>query len=229
MSLRRLSASVPHRLSAPAEPGPAALQRRPEPGLVDPVEVMLLAVDEDDRDQLGVLLAQAVVVQDRQLLPARAGVRRDAFDHDPGVVAQMAAGLADQGDPSHEGKPRTGPARRGYSGRMPADDEIPPSSHAPGIARLTGEAAAQATSTTLAPPPDPTAGAFFDVDNTVMRGASIFHLARGLYERDFFSLRDIAGFAWQQLSFLARGENLEHIDQIQAKALGFIAGHSVSE
>jgi HAD superfamily hydrolase (TIGR01490 family) len=77
--------------------------------------------------------------------------------------------------------------------------------------------------------PDLTAGAFFDVDNTVMRGASIFHLARGLYKRDFFSLRDILGFAWQQLSFLARGENLEHVDQIQAKALGFVAGHSVSE
>ena len=113
---------------------------------------------------------------------------------------------------------------------MPAaDDEITPSSQDPEVARATGEAAAQATSTALAAPPDPTAGAFFDVDNTVMRGASIFHLARGLYARDFFSLHDIAGFAWQQLSFLARGENLEHIDQIQAKALGFIAGHSVAE
>src|SRR4051794_19875632 len=129
---------------------------------------------------------------------------------------------------------------------MPADDEIPPSSKTPAVARLTGEAAAQATSTALPPaaadagaaaaefeafavPPDPTAGAFFDVDNTVMRGASIFHLARGLYKRDFFSLRDILGFAWQQLSFLARGENLEHVDQIQAKALSFVAGHSVAE
>ena len=113
---------------------------------------------------------------------------------------------------------------------MPAaDDEIPPSSQDPEVARVTGEAAAHAASTALAAPPDPTAGAFFDVDNTVMRGASIFHLARGLYARDFFSLHDVAGFAWQQLSFLARGENLEHIDQIQAKALGFIAGHSVAE
>ena len=110
-----------------------------------------------------------------------------------------------------------------------ADDELPPSAQDPEVARATGEAAARATSTALAAPPDPTAGAFFDVDNTVMRGASIFHLARGLYARDFFSLRDIAGFAWQQVSFLARGENLEHIDQIQAKALGFIAGHSVAE
>ncbi len=130
----------------------------------------------------------------------------------------------------------------------PADDELPPSAEDPGVARVTGEAAAQAASTDLpvtapdlagtavaeveaaiAVPPDPTAGAFFDVDNTVMRGASIFHLARGLYKRDFFSLRDILGFAWQQLSFIARGENLEHVDQIQAKALGFVAGHSVAE
>jgi HAD superfamily hydrolase (TIGR01490 family) len=124
----------------------------------------------------------------------------------------------------------------------PADDELPPSAQSPGVARVTGEASAQAASTdlptgaeapaievALAVPPDPAVGAFFDVDNTVMRGASIFHLARGLYARDFFSLRDILGFAWQQVSFLARGENLEHVDQIQAKALGFVAGHSVAE
>jgi len=43
--------------------------------------------------------------------------------------------------------------------------------------------------------PDPTAAAFFDVDNTVVRGASIFHLARGLYARHFFTNRDIARFA----------------------------------
>jgi HAD superfamily hydrolase (TIGR01490 family) len=111
----------------------------------------------------------------------------------------------------------------------PADDDVPLSASDETGARLAGEAAAQAASTDLPPPADPLAGAFFDVDNTVMRGASIFHLARGLYARDFFSLRDILGFAWQQVSFLARGENLEHVDQIQAKALGFVAGHSVAE
>ena len=130
----------------------------------------------------------------------------------------------------------------------PVADDLPPSAHEPDVARVTGEASALAASTGLPPdplgatgaaveeleaalavPPDLTAGAFFDVDNTVMRGASIFHLARGLYKRDFFTLRDIAGFAWQQVSFVARGENLEHVDQIQAKALGFVAGHSVAE
>src|SRR3954451_8797805 len=114
----------------------------------------------------------------------------------------------------------------------------PPPQHA----RAAGEAAARAATAAerpgravpeleaaLAVPPDLRAGAFFDVDNTVMRGASIFHVARGLYKRDFFTWQDILGFAWQQLSYLARGENLEHMDQIQAKALSFVAGHSVAE
>jgi HAD superfamily hydrolase (TIGR01490 family) len=78
-------------------------------------------------------------------------------------------------------------------------------------------------------PEPPAAAAFFDVDNTIMRGASMFHLARGLYERDFFTVRDILRFAWQQLQFVALGENLEHVAEIQKRALSFVAGHSVAE
>ena len=37
------------------------------------------------------------------------------------------------------------------------------------------------------PEPDPTAAAFFDVDNTMMVGSSLFHFARGLAARDFFT------------------------------------------
>jgi HAD superfamily hydrolase (TIGR01490 family) len=73
------------------------------------------------------------------------------------------------------------------------------------------------------------AAAFFDVDNTVMRGASIWHLARGLWRRDFFTLRDVSAMAWKQLRFAMLGESLEHVDQIREQALGFIAGHSVAE
>ena len=63
-----------------------------------------------------------------------------------------------------------------------------------------------------------------------MRGASIFQLARGLYRRKFFTLRDIAGFAWQQVQFLARRARTSSTSrQIQAKALTFVAGHSVAE
>jgi HAD superfamily hydrolase (TIGR01490 family) len=76
---------------------------------------------------------------------------------------------------------------------------------------------------------DPSAAAFFDVDNTIMRGASIFQLARGLYQRKFFTLRDLAGWAWQQFQFQLLGENLEHVEAVQEQALGFVKGHSVAE
>jgi HAD superfamily hydrolase (TIGR01490 family) len=79
-------------------------------------------------------------------------------------------------------------------------------------------------------PADPTAAAFFDVDNTVMQGASIFHLARGLYRRKFFTSRDIARFAWQQAQFrLVGSEDLEHMIEARETALAFIKGRSVAE
>ncbi len=107
---------------------------------------------------------------------------------------------------------------------------VPGCEPGPEAARIAGEASAASASTQLPPrPPDLTAAAFFDLDNTIMRGASIFQLARGLYRREFFTLRDIAGFARQQASFVLLGENMRHVEQIQAKALGFVAGHSVAE
>ena len=79
-------------------------------------------------------------------------------------------------------------------------------------------------------PPDPTAAAFFDVDNTVMQGASIFHLAKGLHRRKFFTTREILGAAWKQAYFRVIGvEDPEHVAEARASALAFIAGHSVHE
>ena len=97
---------------------------------------------------------------------------------------------------------------------------------------LAGEAAAAAAEveTALAPPADPTAAAFFDVDNTVMQGASIFHLARGLHRRKFFTTREILGAAWKQAYFRIAGvEDPEHVADARNSALGFIAGHTVAE
>ncbi len=77
---------------------------------------------------------------------------------------------------------------------------------------------------------DSTSAAFFDVDNTVMQGASIFHLARGLHRREFFTTRDILGAAWKQAYFRIVGvEDPEHVADARASALSFIAGHTVSE
>ena len=97
---------------------------------------------------------------------------------------------------------------------------------------LAGEAAAAAAEveTALDVPSDPTSAAFFDVDNTVMQGASIFHLARGLHRRKFFTTRDILGAAYKQAYFRLVGvEDPEHVAQSRASALAFIAGHTVAE
>src|SRR6266704_6692542 len=78
--------------------------------------------------------------------------------------------------------------------------------------------------------PDPTAAAFFDVDNTLMRGASIYHFARGLAARKMFGPRDLARMTWGQLYFRLRGaENSDHIDAARQAALAFVAGHSVAD
>ncbi len=74
------------------------------------------------------------------------------------------------------------------------------------------------------------AAAFFDVDNTIVRGASIFHLARGLYSRRFFTKRDIARFALMQVKFVVAGsEDLNDMESARTMALSFIDGHSVDE
>ncbi len=98
--------------------------------------------------------------------------------------------------------------------------------------QLAGEAAAAIAEVenALSVPGDSTVAAFFDVDNTVMQGASIFHLAKGLYKRKFFSTRDIAGAAWKQAYFRIAGvEDPEHVAEARAAALAFIAGHTVEE
>jgi HAD superfamily hydrolase (TIGR01490 family) len=97
---------------------------------------------------------------------------------------------------------------------------------------LAGEAAAASAEveSALDVPQDPTAAAFFDVDNTVMQGASIFHLARGLHRRQFFTTREILGAAWKQTYFRVVGvEDPQHVADARNSALAFIAGHTVAE
>ncbi|WP_299167222.1 HAD family phosphatase [uncultured Arthrobacter sp.] len=66
--------------------------------------------------------------------------------------------------------------------------------------------------------------AFFDVDNTMMRGASLFHVARKMYQRRAFTLRFAAGLAWKQLRFVMRGENMTDIHAVRDAALAFAIG-----
>ncbi|MDT0475478.1 HAD-IB family hydrolase [Streptomyces sp. DSM 41014] len=77
---------------------------------------------------------------------------------------------------------------------------------------------------------DDKAAAFFDLDNTVMQGAALFHFGRGLYKRKFFETRDLARFAWQQAWFrLAGVEDPEHMQDARDSALSIVKGHRVAE
>jgi len=77
---------------------------------------------------------------------------------------------------------------------------------------------------------DPTAAAFFDLDNTVIQGASLFHLAKGLYRRGFFPTRVILKGLWLQVYFRIVGrEKVGHIEDARGVTLGFIEGHTVTE
>ncbi|MGB3773366.1 MAG: HAD-IB family hydrolase [Rhodococcus sp. (in: high G+C Gram-positive bacteria)] len=109
-------------------------------------------------------------------------------------------------------------------------------------AKLAGEASADAAIALQAEnadndgdnhstvPRDLTAAAFFDVDNTMVQGASIIHFARGLASRKYFTSRDVSEFAWQQIKFRVSGkENLGDVSSGREKALSFVEGRSTAE
>ncbi len=101
-----------------------------------------------------------------------------------------------------------------------------------GASRVAGRAAAAIAEVgdQLELPLDPSAAAFFDVDNTVMRGASIFHLARGLAKRRFFTVSEVTDFAWKQAKFTIGGaEDLEDMASATEAALAFVKGRRVSD
>jgi HAD superfamily hydrolase (TIGR01490 family) len=97
---------------------------------------------------------------------------------------------------------------------------------------LAGAASAAAAEVedSLAVPPDPTAAAFFDVDNTMIRGASIYFFGKGLAGRGLITTGDILRFGWQQLAFRVSGtEDLDAVAEARDKALGLVAGKTVTE
>jgi HAD superfamily hydrolase (TIGR01490 family) len=99
-------------------------------------------------------------------------------------------------------------------------------------ARLAGQAAAAVAEVeaALTAAPDPTAAAFFDIDNTVVRGASIFYLAMGLARRKLITPSDVVGFVTDQVRFRMSGaENVTHMADATEAALSFVRGHEVSE
>jgi phosphoserine phosphatase len=112
----------------------------------------------------------------------------------------------------------------------PTEPSDPFNQHQRPPAVVAGEAAAQRAETTQELGIDPHAAAFFDIDNTIVRGASLFHLARGLAKRKFFTMGDVSSFAWKQAKFRIAGrEDTDDIASVIDAALSFVAGHEVAE
>ncbi len=71
--------------------------------------------------------------------------------------------------------------------------------------------------------------AFFDLDNTLLRGSSSFLFGKAAFDRKFLGRRDIYRFAWQQFRFIRQGEKPGMINHIEDRALGLVAGHRADE
>ena len=72
--------------------------------------------------------------------------------------------------------------------------------------------------------------AFFDVDNTLLHGSTIFFLGRGMYHRGFFSRKEISHFFLINLLYLFKGtEDRGVIDKVQKAACSVIRGHHVDD
>lgn len=76
----------------------------------------------------------------------------------------------------------------------------------------------------------PGAAAFFDIDNTIIRGSSFAALAKGMADRDYFTTHEIIEFTWKQLKFVLSGrENTEDMAQATENGLQFVKGREPRE
>jgi HAD superfamily hydrolase (TIGR01490 family) len=73
------------------------------------------------------------------------------------------------------------------------------------------------------------AAAFFDVDNTILRGSSSFLFGKSAFERKFFSRKDFWRFAVAQARFIWKGENNNKLASLKDRALSLVAGHRVRD
>lgn len=71
--------------------------------------------------------------------------------------------------------------------------------------------------------------AFFDVDNTLVRGSTAFLYAKVAIEIGVFKRTDVWRMGLEQLRFIWRGENNDRLASIKDQALSLIAGASREE
>lgn len=76
------------------------------------------------------------------------------------------------------------------------------------------------------PKPVKLEAAFFDLDNTLLRGASSFLFAKAAFERKFVNRRELWRFAWQQFKFITHGESAKMLAHIEDRAMSLVVGQS---
>ncbi|GAA2979548.1 HAD family hydrolase [Kitasatospora sp. NPDC127116] len=163
----------------------------------------------------------------RRLTQARrSSSERSALAGEAAAEAAEAALRAEPGPDGTAGRDGgTGPD--GTTGTDGSTGPDAPAAAKPGRAPKTPKAS---TENHTPDPDDPRAAAFFDCDNTILRGAAIFYLGVGLYRRGFLTRRDIARFAWQQAWFRLHGtEDPDHISDAKQSALGIVAGKPTAD
>jgi HAD superfamily hydrolase (TIGR01490 family) len=80
------------------------------------------------------------------------------------------------------------------------------------------------------PDPDPATAAFFDIDNTLIHGASMFHWARGLAAHKYLTRGQILDFLWKQARFIVIGkERAEDMHDVTEEALSLVKGRNQAE
>ncbi|RIX29924.1 HAD family hydrolase [Amnibacterium setariae] len=66
--------------------------------------------------------------------------------------------------------------------------------------------------------------AFFDVDKTLVNGASLLFLARAARSLGIVTWRDLARFGWKAVSFRRHGETLSVLDEVRDRGMQLLAG-----
>jgi len=67
--------------------------------------------------------------------------------------------------------------------------------------------------------------AFFDIDKTLVNGASLLFLARAARSLGIVSLRDLARFGLKAMTFRRHGERQSVIDEVRDRGMQLLAGH----
>ena len=78
------------------------------------------------------------------------------------------------------------------------------------------------------PRPLPVA-AFFDIDKTLVNGASALFLAKAARSLGIVGRKDLLRFGFEAMRFQRRGERMSVLDSVRTRAMHLVAGHPAAE